>query len=770
MSSTEHRPGENDEFAGAGEYLRVLALGLTAALVTMRFFFPSEPDLKAEGGPGLSWAFAVLIVAGLALIAGLVGGRLRLRCSWVDAAVIALMVLVGVSSSHAADWRTSVNLAWQWVAVGFAYLLIRALPKSRAESTVLAGCLVATAVAVGVYGLYQVGVELEQIRSLYRANPEHTLRQLGIAPDSPARTLLENRILHSNEPWSTFALANSLAGFLVGPLVLLIAVAWQNVRTPEGRTSRGVALALAAVPGLFMFVCLLMTKSRSAYVGLAVALAALAWRERKSVRLRTWIITAVVGAVLLGALIGAGLATKRLDLLVLTESPKSLRYRMQYWTGAWQVITKLHGASWRGVGPGNFGSAYLLYKAPDASEEITDPHDMFLDVWATAGVFAAVALTAALGLAFWNLLRPVAPTKLAAEVRAGSLQTTAESEQAPRLGWLVGASGLGALLVVIMGELNPFMGDMLSRWTVLVVAWVCAVMFGQVLWRRIPIEGSAFGLAAVAVSVNLLAAGGIGIPSVALGLWMPIALGLNLRDDRSCARLRTVGDRGAIFLLAAVWAAVIGLFWGSVVPFWRSEREIAQAEAILENPMIPEQTRYNRARDAYLRAVTYDHYSARPWLGQAKLEYQAWVSSKALPENKLWQRIPMLLVKATTRPRNEHSWTLHQSQAMTMRAILDHVGTRLPAEDLIRYRADIVRAANLATQEYPNNASLHALMAESSADVGHFGPAAAQADEALRLDDLMPHLEKKLPAATRKRLEEQLPIWRTAARGTRVEP
>ena len=53
---------------------------------------------------------------------------------------------------------------------------------------------------------------------------------------------------------------------------------------------------------------------------------------------------------------------------------------------------------WSGVGPGNFRAAYLRYKLPESSEEILDPHNLFLEVWATAGFWALLALLAALVL------------------------------------------------------------------------------------------------------------------------------------------------------------------------------------------------------------------------------------------------------------------------------------------------------------------------------------------------------------------------------------
>ena len=93
-----------------------------------------------------------------------------------------------------------------------------------------------------------------------------------------------------------------------------------------------------------------------------------------------------------------GCRARLLDREVLTQSTMSLRYRWEYWQGAWGVITG--GATsvwqalsspffWWGVGPGNFGGPYLKYKLPQSSEEILDPHNLFLEVWATAGVLGA---------------------------------------------------------------------------------------------------------------------------------------------------------------------------------------------------------------------------------------------------------------------------------------------------------------------------------------------------------------------------------------------
>ena len=44
-------------------------------------------------------------------------------------------------------------------------------------------------------------------------------------------------------------------------------------------------------------------------------------------------------AALLGGLIVAGVASRQLDVQILTEARKSLGYRWEYWVGAWGIIT-----------------------------------------------------------------------------------------------------------------------------------------------------------------------------------------------------------------------------------------------------------------------------------------------------------------------------------------------------------------------------------------------------------------------------------------------
>jgi hypothetical protein len=272
-----------------------------------------------------------------------------------------------------------------------------------------------------------------------------------------------------------------------------------------------------------------------------------------------------------------------------------------------------------------------------------------------------------------------------------------------------------------------------------------------------------FGAAVLAVLVNLIAAGGIGIPVVALGLWTIAALGLNLRDDRPCGQLRDAGGRVFAFALAAVWVALLGTFVGAITPYWKLEAAMAEAEEAL-NPGRGRVPDFERAGNAYLAAAQIDHYSPRPWLAMAALDYQAWMARGAKYEDKRWNKIPVNLFKSAEPPRPDNSWSRHHERAQMMTLLLKQIGSKLPPMERTRFQANVVESTRKAMLLYPTNPSLHASLAEASADIGYTADAAKEGQEALRLDRITPHLDKKLDPNVRVWLKSKLPVWDAAAR------
>ncbi len=146
---------------------------------------------------------------------------------------------------------------------------------------------------------------------------------------------------------------------------------------------------LLATIGMIL-ACLLLTKSRSAWLASAAGLGVLGLAAlRHGGLLNRRIVLA--GAALLAALVGGAVATGSLDREIFTEASKSLGYRWQYWQSS---LAMIKDRPWLGCGLGNFQDEYTQYKLPEASEVVADPHNLLFEVWATAGTPALAAFLA----------------------------------------------------------------------------------------------------------------------------------------------------------------------------------------------------------------------------------------------------------------------------------------------------------------------------------------------------------------------------------------
>jgi hypothetical protein len=206
-----------------------------------------------------------------------------------------------------------------------------------------------------------------------------------------------------------------------------------------------------------------------------------------------------------------------------------------------------------------------------------------------------------------------------------------------------------------------------------------------------------------------------------------------------------------------VWAAVVGLFLGAVIPFWNSEAGTASAEAALASRIRPN---FRGAEAELLKAIESDSYSARPWRMLARLYLMTWQEDGARAESNEWRKVPITLLKAVSWPRSPNVWGLHAERADVMRQILDRVGPSLKETERLQYLANIVEATRTASRLHPTNATLRAKLAFASANVSMFADAVSEAKQALRLDEILePHPDKQLAAPLREQLRRQLPDW-----------
>jgi O-antigen ligase/tetratricopeptide (TPR) repeat protein len=505
---------------------QIVLAGATALIVARPLVLGEDPGLLDR--PLSQPSGMVLSFLWLLLAVGWAIWRMRSqegtwRASAVDIALAVVVALVFLSANVAAAYKHPAWLiAWEWLILLVAFCLVRQLAATPDDRRGLLAVLLATGVTLSVLALYQFAFVLPANREL-AADPaklhRELQRQFGVflEPDSPQEAFWRDR-LFMNYVFATYAHPNAFAGFLA--LLVPAGVGWAIV---AWRRYAGTwwPLAVSACAGL-LAVALALTQSRGAIgatllVGAAVA--AVRWRHRWLGNRRRLVAVAAALAVLTVVGVAAVGSSGKLTHL----ARESMAKRVEYWAGTWRMIhdPTHRGYFWLGVGPGNFGRLYPRYMNEDALEKIQDPHNFALEAWVTCGVFALIALLAALGLFFW---------------RTRSAWTAPPSEPADDAGppgpprWEFYVGGMVGLVLAFVLRVSDMTPDQ-----IIVEGALSGV--GSLLWfgafalfESIPWPGPTQILAIVAgvaaLLLNLCVSGGMFYPSVAQPLGIMAALAL----------------------------------------------------------------------------------------------------------------------------------------------------------------------------------------------------------------------------------------------------
>lgn len=745
-------------------------LSWLAALLAARWLMPTE---GAGAGMTLWLVQLVLVTAVARTVWGWRLGDERTRFDAIDCAMAclvvaqvasALVVVCGVGNSRAA-----INLAWEWIGSGVLIgMLRRELRGSRDIKSLCLGLSLAAGVLAG-YGLWQHYVvfgemtrDYERLTTEYdqiaesKSDPrrQQTLRtemtRQGIPIDPAARQALEHRLLASREPFGLFALANTFAGLLA---VMLLVVAGQIRRPSANRrwSDNVVAIGLILVIGF----CLVLTKSRTAWVGLAVGigwwiLRAILSRRRahdaKTSRssFATWV---VIGLVVVCITIGMAAVSGGLDKAVLSEAPKSLRYRLEYWQGTWATIREHF---WFGTGPGNFRDHYLAHKLPESSEEIADPHNFLFDVWANAGTFGLVAMLACVGLMVGQVFNlPVQKGNKDGPVENLPHETAWTSPAA----WGVGlAFPLGAIGLDLLGH-----GIDERLWWLGGIWWL--LWLGGVAWsRRNPAGDSdgetswmSFSLEAANVTllVHLLGAGGIAMPAITQLLWLIWVLRAAVfdasvagREAKSPSESASEGVQAGRFpvLASVIVASGLCLACGftATMPelLCRTSLQLGDAEW--------ERRQANSAQARYRDAAEADRWAIEPLDRMAEISFLlsqhtqkvADFDDAVRKQQAVIDRLPF-----ASRPYRR------LGQAWMQRFETSHE---------VAHATEAVESFAAAVERYPHHAELLSEWARASVEAKQIESARAAARRALRQDDInrqAGHSDKYLPEAIRVQMQ-----------------
>jgi O-antigen ligase len=735
--------------------LRPWLLGGMMALFVARPLFPSES--AAAYGDGLTMVMLWIALAVFWLLGAIGKPRAAVAAHgmcqppWIrfglcDVAVLLLIGWYGVAALWAVKHgtpRPAINMLWEWVGMGLSYCLARQLIATAREARAVAAVMIALAVALSGYGLYQYAYELPQTRAIYQTDPDQALREAGLSlpPGSPERELFASR-LKRPEPIATFALTNSLAAFLAPWLVMLVGMGL------GGGQNRKRLLAMVAC-GVPILACLLLTKSRSGYIAAGVGLALVWFLCRRLQFCIGWKLPAAVVATA-AVLVAAAVASGRLDRQSLGQASKSFSYRLQYWQATLPMIAD-HPLV--GCGPGNFQNAYTQYKLPEASEEVADPHNFLLEICATAGTPAALAFLAILGC-FAHAMKEGGKRKAEGGYDSGQWSVASESSsnhqssiinhqssifQSPIPNptpdaWLYVLAGgaCGFLLSTPVGMLSAAPPGLTAVLLGLpLAALAVTLLLGWIRDGRLPRLLPAVGVAVLLVA--LLTTGGIGFPSVAGTLWLLLALGL-------------VGERPRAMHPFAAWAALLAVIALAVTCYCTAYSPVMGCQAQLRLA----ERQPTQAIEHLEAAAAADPWAAEPWRQLAAVEFENWWQQPSEDVFARFQQADARVLKLT--PNSASAWLASGDWRFHAYSRTDQRSAKVAAGVI----EEAVAAYRHAVQLYPNSALYRARLAEAYRVAGEQDSFRREAEMALRLDDATPHSNKKLPTSLHDHLVQGL--------------
>lgn len=717
-------------------------LTIAVGLLVARWLMPAE---STASGTTLWLVGGWLLLASAWTLARLRSWPITpLRLDRIDLAVTLLVapqlvsaLLMTVTSDGNA--RTAANMGCEWIGLLVSFVLLRRWLARHADFDAVLRLALAVAVGVSMLGVWQHHVgyrtaiaEFDRLETelaiAHRVGNISTIRRIqselaasGIPLDGPARILWEHRLRNSREPYGFFALANSLGG-LLAPILLTGFALWPAAIRRYRSDTQPIVSLRAILPlvlfGLLLLLvayCLLLTKSRTAWVGLAagglvlVGNHLLRWLRESPRR----VLIAALAPLLLVIVV---LVTGGIDREVLTEAPKSLAYRLEYWEGSVRVISD---RPLLGTGPGNFRQHYLAHKLEGSSEEIADPHNFVLEATANAGLLGLAGLLACVGLLIRR--RPHSDP----QTPKLSNNTTQQPRLMPRLagicgfalaltpGWLLGGAIDQRLLAVLLGS---------------GLAWSCLphVALDPVNRRRACLA------ALVALVVHMSGAGGFSRPAL-LALILLMVMGcrplMPPKDAHATADSNQSLNPPRLISVACGLAFVLVGVFGLLPVFAQTTAAQNATYALLEG-------RTATAASLLADALQADRLDPAPTRQLAQLRIGQAASD---PTNDEFLDQAVTAANNTVR-RDPHNW----ASAHHLARIYHLKWQNRPEPGL---QQQIVRWGTAAIDRYPSNPRLRAWMAETLDQIGLAQDAKDQARTTLRLHTLLQqrgHVDKLL--------------------------
>ena len=714
-----------------GELLS-LTVGL---LLVVRMLVPTE---SAEDGSTL-WIVQFWLAAGLLWAWNAFRERDdRIRWDRLDVAFWSIVLAHVVSAVavllNGGQKRAAINLTWEWVGLGVCFFLMRQTLRTGSAARRLVGIMVAVSVCLAALGLWQHYISFPETRAEYNQNKynQEWLQEFGVPQEPAARAMFEER-LKSSEPFGMFALANTFAGLLlVWFLVAVGTIASVWKRRPGWKELLAPTLAVGWVA-----FCLILTKSRTASVGLLAGLTVCGafhrWRsDGKPMR---WMAYMAVGSLAVLFMLAVAAISGGFDVAVITEAPKSLNYRLQFWSGTWNVLCD---RPLLGTGPGNFRHLYLQHKLPASSEAIADPHNFVLDIWANGGILAVIGLFVFLFFVVRRLR--LTPNKAANTTPISDTVAGRDIRQGICSPLTVGSS----LAFVVVFAVSFLAGDGFDLRLPALLLGFCALLIFCGRISNSPAVSSVFLIAAVVgLMTHLVGAGGIEMPAVVQTLLVLVAAA-TVWNETGPVETASVAQRPRKTLVVGGLFGVLFVvcLLSATAPVLNRRALVAAADAT-----VPGGADTAKAIHLYQQSAEADPFSPVPPRRLAELYFARWHALPGDTSREFQRAVGLQEMAIELDPHNPGNF---YNLGLWYRERHRRTGK----EENIKLAA---RALREAVARYPNNADFRADLALILDAAGNSHDAAIEAAAALKQDTINHrhgHRDKFLDSRTIEALQE----------------
>ncbi len=376
---------------------------------------------------------SILLATLLWLVGRTVGKKSDYRKTGLEWGLLLLTIAGIISCCFAGNKRLAINATIDWLCLPVMTIALVNLLRSQGQRQLLLAVIVATACAQTAQCLEQSLIGNADTWAHYESIKESFWATQGISLDNPTVTLFESRI-KANEAQGFLPHSNVTGSYMVLALFLAIGGLWQRWRNggftfAPLRSSGLLLLTLAIGAGV------VTTHSLGAYVsavvGLLLMVGLIRWSKLVSVN-KMKILWASWASFIV-----AVIATVSHGLYHNSFPHMSLTFRWQYWKASAKLIRDYFLT---GVGRENFGRHYLQYKSIQSPEEISNPHNLFVQATAEWGILGLASILAMLVGVTYLIARSNNPQ---------STMTLKPQQASPAPRWWLWGIGLGLVVAIL---------------------------------------------------------------------------------------------------------------------------------------------------------------------------------------------------------------------------------------------------------------------------------------------------------------------------------